>query len=147
MTPEHADLQTENRLLCAVLAYELSKSMATGGLWILSSQSITGRIAALSTYPNVLAIVWIALSLLVLPFFFAKLLNAESRYSRLIAWFGRRAILCGGVIWFFLAFLSKNLDYEFVTMIFIANGATCFAVSLVLARGINNAQRRREAEL
>lgn len=146
MTPEHVDVRAESRLLCAVLAFELMKGMATGGLWILSPQSITGRIAALSTYPTVLATVWIALSLFVLPFFLTTLCDSETRYSHIISWLGRRAILCSGVIWCFLAFLSKNLDYEFVTAIFISNGVTCLAVSFVLARSINSAQRRREAK-
>ena len=58
-----------------------------------------------------------------------------------------RAILASGVIWAYLGYLSKNLDYAFVTEIFVVNGLTCIAMAAVMANGLNNAQRRaRESD-
>ena len=136
------DTTLESRLLGAVLAFELAKSMFTGGLWVLSVQSVTGRIAQLSTYPRVLAGVWICLGLLVVPYLLLQAFCIGKRYSATITRIACRAILASGVIWCYLAYLSKNLDYEYVTEIFILNGLVCVFTAAILANSLNNAQRR-----
>ena len=146
MTPAHTDARFDARLLGAVLAFELAKDMCTGSLWILSPESITGRIARLSTYPEALAAVWACLALLVVPYFLLQVFSIGQRYATLITRLACRAILAGGVIWCYLAYLSKNLDYTFVTEIFIVTGLSCIGMAAALANSLNNAQRRAQED-
>ena len=134
------------RLLGAVLAFELAKDMVAGALWILSPESVTGRIARLSTYPEAIAGVWIFLAVLVIPYFLLQAFSIGERYSRVITRLACRSILAGGVIWCYLAFLSKHLDYAYVTEIFIIAGLSCIATAAALANSLNNAQRRAQGD-
>lgn len=138
------DVKMQARLLGAVLSFELAKDMCTGSLWILSPESLTGRIARLSTYPELLAVVWFCLAMLVVPYFLLQVFSLGQRYVTAITRLACRAILAGGVIWCYLAYLSKNLDYAYVTEIFIVTGLSCIAMSAVLAVGLNSAQRRAQ---
>ena len=126
----------------AVLAFELSKDMFTGGMWVMTAESLTWRIAHLSTFPVVLAAIWILLALLVVPYFLLQVFALGTRYSTAITRLACRAILGSGVIWCYLGYLSKNLDYDYVTAIFIFNGLTCIAMAAVMANSINSAQKR-----
>ena len=138
----HARLDA--RLLGAVLSFELAKDMVAGALWILSPQSVTGRIAALSTYPEGIAALWAFLALLVIPYFLLQAFSIGERYAATTTRIACRAILAGGVIWCYLAFLSRSLDYAYVTEIFIIAGLSCIATSAALANSLNNAQRRAQ---
>ena len=133
------------RLVSAVLSFELAKDMVTGALWILSPESLTGRIARLSTYPEVLAGLWVCLAFLVLPYFLMQVFAIGQRYSIVITRLACRSILAGGVIWCYLGYLSKNLDYAYVTEIFIVTGLSCIAMAAVMANTLNSAQRRAQA--
>lgn len=144
MNTQTPDSRLEARLLGAVLAFDLSKDMLTGGLWVLSDQSITGKVAQLSSYPTALAAVWGLLSLLALPYVFLQVFGLLQRYSEAITRTACRAVLASGVIWAYLGYLSKNLDYTYVTEIFIVNSLTCVAMSAVLANSLNNAQKRKQ---
>lgn len=135
---------TTSRLLGVVLAFELGKDMATGGMWILTDNSLTGRIAHLSTYPTVLAVVWILLSVLVVPYLLMQVFFVYESWRAFITRVACRAILASGVIWCYLGYLSKNLDYEYVTHIFMMNGIACVAMAALLANGLNTAQRKEQ---
>ena len=134
------------RLFGAVLAFELAKDMFAGSLWILSPHSITGRIAALSTYPEAIAVVWFCLAVLVVPYFLLQAFSIGQRHAKIITRTACRAILAGGVIWCYLAYLSRNLDYAFVTEIFVIAGLACIAMAAALANSLNNAQRRAQGD-
>jgi len=144
MRNNHKDTRIEARLMGAVLAFELAKGMLCGGFWVMSPVSITGKVALLSTYPAVVGVVWIALSTLVLPYLTMQLFGIGQRYRAKLSRLACRAILASGVIWCYLAYLSKNLDYDFVTVIFLFNGMTCICTSAVLAIGLNRSQRIAE---
>lgn len=141
---DFVDQKLQSRLLGAVLAFELSKDLVTGALWIMSPESVTGRVARLSTYPEALAAVWVCLALLVMPYFLMQAFSIGHRFATTITRLACRAILAGGVIWFYLAYLSKNLDYAYVTGIFIVTGLVCVAMSAALANGLNSEQRRAQ---
>ena len=128
----------------AVLAFELAKGMLCGGLWVMSPVSITGKVALLSTYPALIGAVWIALSVLVLPYLAMQLFGVGQRYRAKLSRLACRSILASGVICCYLAYLSKNLDYDYVTAIFLFNGMTCICTSAVLALGLNRSQRIAE---
>ena len=147
MTDELKDVRLEWRLISAVLAFELSKDMVTGAMWIMSPESVTGRIARLSTYPDALALVWFGLACLVVPYLALQVFSIGTSFAITITRLACRAILASGVIWAYLGYLSKNLDYAFVTEIFVVNGLTCIAMAAVMANGLNSAQRREREDV
>lgn len=134
------DIKLQERLLGAVLSFGLCQDMITGGLWIFSPTSVTGRIARLSIYPEAIAWTWFGLAFLTMPYFLLQMFCIGENYAAVSKRLACRAILASGVIWCYLAFLSKGLDYAFVTSIFIFTGLSCIAMSLVLALGLNQAQ-------
>lgn len=139
---ELKDVRIEWRLISAVLAFELAKDMSTGSMWIMSTQSVTGRIAQLSTYPTAIAVLWTLLAIAVVPYLLLQVFSVGMRFATSTTRLACRAILASGVIWCYLGYLSKNLDYTYVTEIFIVNGLTCIAMAAVMANGLNSAQRR-----
>lgn len=132
------------RLLGALLAFELAKGMYTGGLWIMSEVSVTGKIARLASHPHALAIFWMSLAVLVMPYMVSQLFDCwesqRNRFTRFACW----STMAGGVVWVYLAYLSKNMDYANVTNIFLINGAACVGMAAVLAYGLNREQQRLE---
>ena len=136
--------QIESRLLGAVLAFELAKGMVTSGLWMLQPESMMGRIASLSSSPEVFAYLWMTLAILVIPYMVLQITGLLQRHQwpivRLACW----AILSSGVLWVYLAFLSRDLDYANITEIFLFHGATCITTAALLACSLNTSQRHKE---
>lgn len=132
------------RLLGAVLAFELSKDMVASGMWMLNPESVMERIARLSSSVEVFAYMWMALAILVMPYLFLQVTGYckkyESTVNRLACW----AILGSGVCWAYLGYLSKNLDYGYMTEIFILHSVTCLAMAAILGNGLNTAQRIKQ---
>lgn len=144
MTPHADDSRLEARLLGAVLAYELGKDMIASGVWMQQTETMIGRIALLSSSAVVFAYVWMALALLVAPYLFVQITGRFAIYrataTRLACW----AVLGSGVLWVYLAYLSKNLDYGSVTWVLVLHGLTCIAMAGILACSLNAAQRRAQ---
>ena len=134
------------RLLGAVLAFELSKDMISAGLWMLQSESTMGRIARMSSSPGIFACSWMVLAGLVVPYLVMQVtgfgFTHQARIKRLACW----AILTSGVFWVYMGYLSKNLDYTYVTEIFLMHGVTCIAMAAILANGLNTMQRLSQDE-
>ncbi len=144
MTNTLEDVQFESRLKGALLAFVLAGGMMMGGLWILSGESITGKVARLSSYPQAIAIVWMLLALLVLPYFLNQVCNCLHDYQRQVVRLACRAVLAGGVIWVYLAWLSRNLDFQYITLIFVINGLSAVGMAAVLAHKLNRAQQHAQ---
>jgi len=134
----------EVRLVGAVLAFELSKSMVTTGMWIFQPGSMIGKIASLSSSPEIFAYLWMSLALLVLPYMAMQVVGRahpqQRNVTRLACW----AILTSGVFWVYLAFLSRGLDFGSITEIFLFNGSTCVATAALLAYSLNTHNRIKE---
>lgn len=135
MSSEQSSLTS--RLLGAVLAFELSKDMVTSGMWMLQTESMMGRISRLSSAPETFAYLWMLLALLVVPYLVLQVTGYGKCNARNIARLACWAILCSGVFWSYMGFLSKNLDYDGTTLIFLFHGATCVAMAAILAHGLN----------
>ena len=130
----------QSRLLGAVLAFELSKNMVSSGLLMLQPSSMIGKAGRLSSSPEVFSYIWIFLALLVVPYmlvnFCGKWNSRQKVTTRLACW----SILASGVLWVYLASLSKGLDYGNLTEVFLLHGLSCIASSTLMAyslRGIN----------
>ena len=133
-----------SRLLAAVLAFELGKDMLTNGLWMLQPESMMGRIAKLSSSAETFAFLWMTLAILVAPYLALQATGKGQSHctqtTRLACW----AVLTSGVFWIYLGYLSKNLDYAYITNIFMVHGITCVAFAGILASGLNALQRERQ---
>ena len=136
------DQTLEAQLLGALLAVDLMKSMLTAGLWIFNDATMMSKIASLSAYPDAMAYAWMALTVGVIPYFGMQAFGFWHAQRRQITRLACRVILASGVLWMFLAYLSKNVDSEHVTIIFILNSITFIAMSAILASSINTAQER-----
>lgn len=136
----------EVRLLSAVLAFELAKGMLTSGMWMLQEESMMGRIAKLSSFPEIFAYVWMSLALLVVPYLVLQVVGFKRSHQRIITRLACWATLTSGVFWVYLAYISKNLDYSNITEIFLLHGTTCVATAALLAYSLNIAQRELREE-
>lgn len=134
-----------SRLLSVLLALAIAKEFVIPALWILgensSAISITARLAS---HPHALAMVWLLAAAMVAPYVLVQLVAPQCRARRRATKWACRGVCLGGVLWIYLAYLSKNLDYEIATGIFILNGVSSVALGAVLAFGLNNDQLRAE---
>lgn len=146
MTQLH-DLTIQARLKSALLATALGGNMVIDALRIMTPQSMTSKVAYLSTYPAALVAVWLAAALLVLPYFLMQALDVFKLYrvrvTRLACW----AVTAGSVQYAYMGFASRNLDYKHITAIFIATSLVHLGTAAALAYGINLAQIRAEDKL
>lgn len=138
------DQTLEARLLGALLAADLGRGMLSAGLWIHTNDSMISKVVRLSAYPEIVAAVWMLLAALVLPYFLMQVFGWGMGLKRQITRLACRAILASGVLWGFLAFLSRNIDTPNLTLSFVLNSATCVLMSGILASSINAAMQLEE---
>lgn len=136
------DQTAEARLLGALLAINLITGMVTSGLWVFSGDTMISRVAGLSAYPHAIAYIWLLLGALVLPYFALQAFGSWPHWRRRITRLACRALLAGGVLWAFFAYLSKNIDTPYATGIFVAFSLISTGMSALLASSINTAQAR-----
>ena len=141
---EHAlgDQTMESHLLGALLALDLMKGMLTAGTWIFNEHTMMAKVASMSRYPDAMAYLWMVLAVGVMPYFVMQAFGVWSNWRRKITRLACHAVLVSGVLWMFLAYLSKNIDSDHITGIFILHSITCIAMSAILASSINTAQGR-----
>ena len=138
------DLKIEVRLLGGLLAMALGGNMIIDALWIFSEHTVMSKVAQLSTYPAALAVYWIVAAALITPYFMVQVLNMFKRYNRHITRLACWSVMAGGVLYAYMGFLSRNLDYQYVTMSFIIASVMNLAMATALAYTLNSAQRRAE---
>lgn len=147
MSQHPDDSRVEVRLLSVVLAYEVSKDMITSGIWMLSPETMIGKVGKLSSNPMLFAYTWMALSLFVAPYWMLQVTGLGQQFRPIITRLACWAILCSCVFWVYLAYLGKNLDYEYITYAFVFHGLTCIFMAAILANGLNNTQKRAQGRL
>jgi len=138
------DLKIEVRLLGGLLATALGGNMVVDALWIFSEHTVMSKIAQLSTYPQALAYYWMLSAVLITPYFLVQVLNMFKSHNRRITRLACWSIMAGGVLYAFMAFLSRNLDYQYVTASFVASSILNMAMATALAYTLNSSQRRAE---
>ena len=133
------------RLMSVLLALDIAKNFISPALWILGEdRSVIGTTARLASNPHAMALVWLAASAMVAPYVLVQLFAPDCGGKRLATKWACRGVCLGGVLWIYLAYLSKNLDYEIATGLFIFNGVSSVALGAVLAFGLNNDQLQAE---
>jgi len=138
------DLQVEVRMLGGLLATALGGGMVIDALWIFSQHTVMSRVAQLSTYPHFLAFYWLVSAALVAPYFLMQVLDIMKQHSRHVTRLACWSVMAGGVLYAYMGFLSRNLDYQYVTLSFIIASVLNLAMATALACTLNSAQRRAE---
>jgi len=138
------DLKIEVRLLGGLLAMALGGNMVIDALWIFSEHTVMSRIARLSTYPQALAYYWMLSALLITPYFLVQVLDIMKHHNRHITRLACWSVMAGGVLYAYMGFLSRNLDYQYVTESFVASSILNMAMATALAYTLNSSQRRAE---
>ena len=137
----------EVRLFGSLLALTLASNMVIDALWMLSQETIISKVARLSSYPQALSLLWVVTAALILPYFFLQTCGCFARHHRTVVRLACRAVMFGGVVYAYLGFLSRNLDFEYVTESFIVMSLLNMGMSAALAHGLNAAQIRKEEAL
>ena len=138
------DRKIEVRLFGALLAVTLASNMVIDALWILSQETIISKVARLSAYPEAISGVWLMAAALVVPYFLLQALGVFGSHHRPIVRLACRAIMASGVLYAYLGFLSRNLDYAYVTESFVVMSILSMGMAAALAYGLNAALIRKE---
>ena len=142
MTTDVNRLQNIVRMLSILIAFEIIMDFISPALWILTEHtSIIGTVARLASSSGSLAIAWLLSTALVAPFIVMQLIFPESIYRTAIIKSAVYGLILGTLIWVFMAFLSRNLDYRFVFWLFLFNSFGSFGMAALLANSINNDQK------
>lgn len=135
------------RLLSVLLALDIAKNFISPAVWIMGErQSVVSTVARLATYPDALAMLWLLSALLVLPYVAMQIFFPGCRQARRITKLACHALCAGGVLWVYVAYLSRNLDYSMATSLFVANGIGSIGLGAVLAYGLNSEQLAAELD-
>lgn len=136
------DLKLQVRLLGALLATALGGLMFTDALRVMSEQTVLSKIAQLSTYPQAIAVCLIVAAVLVIPYFLMQTLDVFEEHREAVTRLACRSVLFGGILYAYIGYLSRGLDYKYITGIFIATSLLNLAMAASLAYGINLMQLR-----
>lgn len=140
----NGDRKIEVRLFGALLAITLASRMVIDALWILSPQTIISKVAQLSTYPEAVSGTWFLAAALVVPYFFLQVIGVPGDKHRPVVKLACRALMLSAVVYGFLGFQSRNLDYDYVTESFVVMSFLNMGMAYALAHGLNAAQKRKE---
>ena len=129
------------RCFSAVAAFQVLMTFISPALWILTTpQSIMARVANLAYSSELLGACWLAAAVLVLPFVVMQVGWPDYEHHRIVTKICNYGNITGGLIWFFMAFIARNLDYDYIILNFLFNGIGSIALAALLADGLNDTQ-------
>lgn len=141
MTADLTRLQAAVRSLSVLVSFEIVMDFVSPAMWVLSEQtSVLSNVARLSSSPTALALCWLLAALLVVPFVLMEVFWRGCKHRRSVIKLATYGMILGAVIWVFMAFLTRNLDYRFAVWNFLFNGAGSLAMGALMANGLNNDQ-------
>lgn len=141
MTSNIDRLQAMARCFSIVAAFEILMDFISPAIWILTTpQSITAKVANMSFSATSMGIIWLCAGVLVVPFVLMQLFNPNYEHRREIIKLCNYGNITGALIWFFMAFLSRNLDYQYIIFNFVLNGFGALVMAAMLANSLNNDQ-------
>ena len=141
MTSNTDRLQAMARCFSIVAAFEILMDFISPALWILTTpQSIVAKIANLSLSATALGAMWLMAAIFVLPFVFMQFFSPNYEHRRIVIKICNCGNICGALIWFFMAFLARNLDYQYIVFNFLLNGMASLVMAALLANSLNNDQ-------
>ena len=141
MTSDLSRLHSAIRSLSVLISFSIVADFLSPALWILNEPtSVISRVASLSTSEVFISACWFTASALVLPFVLMQLFYPDCVHRRKIIKAATYGMIIGAVVWVFMAFLSRNLDYEFAVWNFMFNGMMALSMAALMANGLNNDQ-------
>lgn len=141
MKSKFSVLTQKTRCFSAVAAFQVLMTFISPALWVLTSpQSTLARVSHLALSGTAIGWCWLAASALILPFIIMQIISPTSKHRRLITKMCNYGSLLGGLTWFFMAFVARDLDYNFVVTNLIINGIGSFVLAALLADGLNDDQ-------
>ena len=144
MTTHIERLKEAPRWLSVLVSFQIMSDFISPALWVLNERvSVISNIARLATNPTALALCWLAAAVMVLPFVLLQLFAPECHYRRTVIKIANYGIILGALVWVFMAFLARNLDYNFAVWNFLFNGFISLTFAALMASGLNNDQKER----
>lgn len=141
MKPKFSVLTQKARCFSSIAAFQVLMTFISPAMWILTSpQSILALVSHLAFSGQALGWFWLIASGMLVPFIVMQITCPTSQYRRVITKLCNYGSLFGGLTWFFMAFIARNLDYEFIVFNFIINGIGSFVLAALLADGLNDDQ-------
>ena len=141
MTTNLIRLQYMVRCMSVMAAFEILLDFVSPALWILTTpNSIIARVASLSSSSEVMGGCWLIAAAMVVPFVVMQLAWPAYKYRRPVIKLCNYGNLFGGLLWFLMAFMARNLDYGYIVPNFIVNGMGSFFMAALLANSLNNDQ-------
>lgn len=141
MTNNLRRLRFLTRAFSIIAAFEILMDFISPAMWILTTPaSLTSKVAYLSTSGTALGVLWLLAGALVMPFVVMQFIDPDYEHRTATIKVCNVGNIMGALIWFFMAFLARNLDYSFIVFNFIFNGVGALVMAALLANSINNDQ-------
>lgn len=141
MTSNTARLRFLTRAFSIVAAYKVLMDFISPAMWVLTTpESLTSKVAYLSTSGTALGVIFLLAGVLVMPFVVMQFVDPDNKHRTAVIKICNAGNICGAFIWFFMAFLARNLDYPFIVFNFLFNGVGALGLAALLANSINNDQ-------
>lgn len=132
------------RSLSVLVSFQIMTSFISPALWVLyEPASVVSRVALLATFPTALALWWFASALAVLPFLLMQTFFSVCAYRRNLMKLANFGMIGGALAWVFMAFLARNLDYDFAVWNFLFNAVNSFVMAALMANSLNNDQKEK----
>lgn len=133
---QHSNMQL--RMVQILLSLSMMFDLFDPATFILTvPTSITARVAVLAYSADMVAYSFIALGLLMAPYALMLAFFPDCQARRDITKLACFALLGASLQWLFLAYLSRNLDIEAITGVWIRTSAGALGYALVLALSLN----------
>lgn len=133
---QHSQMQL--RLITVLLSLSMMFDLLDPATFILTvPTSITARVAMLAYSAELVAYSFIALGALLAPYAAMHAFFPNHPARRGITQLACFALLGASLQWMFLAYLSRNLDIEAVTGVWLRTAMGALGYSMVLAVGLN----------
>jgi len=139
----HRDFKHEMRLMSILVAIDVTTGFVSPAIFILTEpSSIIYKTTRLATIPELFGILFLVAGVLALPFILMQMFSPKIKCRRHIMRLTTFAMCAGGVVWFYLAYLSKNLDFTGATAVYLMNGAVAVSLGGILSITLNNKLKR-----
>ena len=136
-------LKSVLRFLSVALGLAMAWNISNPGIWILNYPNATiTKVASLSSSATVLGYMWLFLGSCLVPYILCNILGVTRKVT--LEPCTRLACLAtagGAIMWGYLGWLSRDLDYQTLAYLFGSNAFLDLLVSLVLAVSINEHQK------
>ena len=133
------------RGLSVLVALQIMSGFISPAMWILfGHSSVVSNVALLSSSASAMAFAWLVCALAIAPFVAIQIFNPHAKHRRIIIKLSNLGMMGGCLVWVFMAFLSRNLDYEFAIWNFLFNGIAALGMAALMANTLNNEQKEKK---